>query len=168
MSDLLGGHFLLPKEHVMSDADVCWMACRAAFNLGLFLQLGSNVTRNDLLQLNSDYLSSERHFIPYCLVASPCDNVSDGLLDFEMLWFAGAEYNKKLRNTLDSVAKLFEVLLRDDIVLEIVLFVSDGYDDKPPIYHSDPSGLPEQFFSAVQALSASTPFIVSVRKSSRL
>jgi len=155
----------------MSEQDVCWMACRAAVDAGLFLQLGSNVVRGDLRQLNEEHLAPGREIIPFCFTASPGEDVSEGLIDFSAFWFSDTErmlYSNaglmaQITARLQSIAGIFRKLIEAGAVEKVVLFFTDDYDIEIPVFECSTEDFVEQFHGAVQSLPWSATFMMVVR-----
>lgn len=130
MSYLVFGKLVFSQA--LDDAEVealAWKCVEASLTERLHLSLGCNIVQQivfEVLEAQADHEDSRD--LEFMLAPSPVWNVCDELIDPDMM--VGEGGLPRIRESFERFERLFARLLAIDVVAEVVVYASEGYDDE--------------------------------------
>ena len=130
MSYLVFGKLIFSRT--LDDAEVerlAWQCVEASLAERLHLTLGCNIVQKivfEVLEAQED--REESRDLEFMLAPSPVWNVCDELIDPDMM--VGEGGLPRIRESFERFERLFSRLLAIDAIAELVVYMSEGYDDE--------------------------------------
>ena len=126
MSFFLCGKFVFRTDQSLTERErFAFEVVGAGCTRRLSVQLDVCITQSIVFEILGENRSpSHADKLPFLITDSPISDVSDDLIDFHDI--GGAE---RLEQTLERLQSLFFEIKKHEVVTEIVVYFSEGYDE---------------------------------------